>query len=216
MTNKALKLIFILIIATGLSACTYPAKATERTAVYDLPLNAGVKDAAFLSNMEKDIITRLNEVRTNPGGYVEWLKGLRDKPGWTEGLEKAIVFLENTKPLPAFRLSKGLSLAARDLVNDHGPKGLTGHTGSDGTSPFDRMNRYGQWEGKATEILSYGYREADAVVARIAIDAAAIPNDQTQYLFDKGLLTAGVACGPHKTNGIMCSVNFAHTYKEKK
>ena len=38
----------------------------------------------------------------------------------------------------------GLALAARDHCKDIGPKGLIGHFGSKGTSPYDRILRYGQ------------------------------------------------------------------------
>jgi len=32
-----------------------------------------------------------------------------------------------------------MAMASRDHVMDHGPKGLVGHKGSDGTTPFDRV-----------------------------------------------------------------------------
>lgn len=52
--------------------------------------------------------------------------------------------------------SKGLECAARDHVKDTGPKGVTGHTGTDGSSMSDRIERYGEWDVTVGENISYG------------------------------------------------------------
>lgn len=46
-------------------------------------------------------------------------------------VEEAIRELEAQAPLNPLELSVGLSHAAMDLLEDHGPKGLTGHQGDD-------------------------------------------------------------------------------------
>jgi uncharacterized protein YkwD len=58
--------------------------------------------------------------------------------------------LENGK-LPALEWSEGLNLAAADHCRDLGPKGLFGHFGTDESSPFDRISKYGKpgwWRGE--------------------------------------------------------------------
>jgi hypothetical protein len=215
MPKREFKLILILIIIMGTWACTLHGMKTDKKAASNIPLNTGVRDSSFLTDMEKEIIIELNTVRADPKQYADFLKSLRGRSQWTQGLEEAILLIEKKEPLPPFRASKGLSLAARDLVKDFGPKGITGHTGSDGKSMFDRMNVYGQWHEKAGEFLSYGYRDAEAVVARMAIDESTPGKDRKEYIFDKDFLVVGVACGPHETYRVMCAIDFARVYKEK-
>ncbi len=43
-----------------------PVVRTEDIPDSHIPLNTGVKDASFLTNMEKEIIVELNAIRTNP------------------------------------------------------------------------------------------------------------------------------------------------------
>ena len=50
--------------------------------------------------------------------------------------------------------SESLSQSCFDHISDQGPKGTTGHSGSDGRSPFDRINVYATYMG-AGENLSY-------------------------------------------------------------
>ena len=131
MSCKTLKHILIISVIMLVWACSLPIVRTEYIPDSHIPLNIGVKDASFLTNMEKEIVVELNAIRTNPKQYVQFLKSLRGSPQWSEGLEETILFVEKKEPMPVFRVSKGLSLAARDLVNDRGPEGLTGHTGKD-------------------------------------------------------------------------------------
>jgi uncharacterized protein YkwD len=64
--------------------------------------------------------------------------------------------LKKQAKLPAYTLEDGLTAAASDHANDIGPKGITGHTGSDGSSMTDRIERYGEWMGHIGENISFG------------------------------------------------------------
>jgi hypothetical protein len=214
MAKRHARLSLIFIVSIGLWACTLHGTRTDKIAAMDIPLNTGVNDPSFLTDMEKEIIVELNTVRVDPKRYTDFLKSLVGRSQWKQGLDEAILFIEKQEPLPPFKASKGLSLAARSLVNDGGQEGLTGHVGKDGKSMFDRMNIYGKWEGKAGEYLGYGYTEAEAVVARLAIEEGAAGKEGKAYLFDRDFLVVGVSCGPHKSYRIMCAIDFAHSYKE--
>ncbi|HNS77731.1 MAG TPA: hypothetical protein PKM17_03700 [Syntrophorhabdus sp.] len=214
MTVQYFKVFLILIVAAGIWACSVPLVVTVDIPDSRIPLNTGVRDASFLTNMEKEVIVELNAIRTNPRQYAEFLKSLRGSPQWSEGLEETILFVEKKEPLPAFRTSKGLSLAARNLVNDRGPEGLTGHTDKDGKSTLERMSCCGQPGGKFGEYLGYGYLEGAALVAKMAIDEGAAGKEGEKYIFERDFLVVGVACGPHKSYRTMCVVDFAGSYRE--
>ena len=227
--NRITRTIFIPIVLASLSACAHFGGGTRFTAPSDLPLNAGVKDLSFLTDMEKEVLLYLNDVRTSPERYAAHLKEVGEKPGWParpestppetageegQGMDETILSLQNRQPLPPLKASKGLSLAARDLVQNLGPKGLTGHKASDGSTLFERMDRYGQWEGKTVEILTYGYSDAGALMDAMLADRSPSGREDREGLFNRSYLVAGVSCGPHKTYSTMCAIIFAQEYKE--
>lgn len=66
-------------------------------------------------------------------------------------------------------MDKYLSKACADHINDLGPKGLTGHTGSDGSSVDQRIERYGEWGGKIGENISFGCKTGESSTKTIII-----------------------------------------------
>jgi uncharacterized protein YkwD len=64
--------------------------------------------------------------------------------------------LERQSTVPELQWSEGLALAAEDHCKDIGPLGLTTHTGTDRTQPWDRITRYGQIRGFSGENIAYG------------------------------------------------------------
>ena len=51
-----------------------------------------------------------------------------------------------------------------------GPKGIVGHTGSDGSDPFTRMKRVGAFNMGGGENCSYGMQTGKDVVLQLLID----------------------------------------------
>jgi uncharacterized protein YkwD len=189
---------------------------------------AGNVDYAAL---EQGITKEVNLARTNPGAYSDWLKGQRAhyqgtqlrRPGETpirtkEGLaamDEAIRWLEKQRPVGALRLSKGLSLAARDLVAAQGAAGGFGHTGPDGSSPSDRIERHGRWESVLGENIAYGQRTARDVVAAFIVDDGVPGRGHRKNLFNAAFHVMGVDCGPHATYGVTCAITFAGGFRDK-
>ena len=121
-----------------------------------------LQELAGTTDLNTAIFQAQNQLRTKPSSFIPIVQdklnhidangvirypgktGMRTKEGKAPYLE-AIAFLKKQKPVGALKNSAGLMKACRDHVLDQGPKGTTGHTGSDGSSPFVRMNRYGQW-----------------------------------------------------------------------
>ena len=146
-----------------------------------------VKTMAYLSELERQVVIEINRARTNPNGYAAYVKNLKKYfdgnllkfPGeialqTSEGpsaLDECYEALMAADPLDSLRPSKGMSRAAKDHAEDQGETSSTGHTGRDGSSPFDRLTRYGEWQKTAGENIDYGNNDARRIVSNGRQDA---------------------------------------------
>jgi uncharacterized protein YkwD len=160
---------------------------------------AGDADDAYLSPVEREVLNELNLARTNPKRYAAFLSEMRpyfngnqlERPGelillTREGVaavDEAISFLNSTAPLSDLIASRGLSLAAKTHVKDQ-QNGAMGHTGSDGSQPWDRMNRYGTWQDKVAENISYGGNSTRGVVIQLIVDDGVPGRGHRVNMFD--------------------------------
>ena len=187
------------------------------------------------SNHLVDIVKEMNLVRTRPKEYARKLEKTltqyagkkRRRPGsnviliTTEGkkaVEECIdVLRKMKKSLPPFdeKLNQNMCRACLDHVNDTGPKGLTGHTGSDGSTPFDRLKRYGSYRGTAGENISYGAKSAEEIVMQLMVDDNVPDRGHRTNMLNPAFRVVGVAVGKHSTYGTMCCVTHAQGYGPK-
>lgn len=190
-----------------------------------------VDKPSYLSELEQSVLDELNLARTKPQTYAKILQDYRQKfqgnlvkrPGKVDlmtnegvvAVDEAIRFLEAQKPLSGLRISRGMSLAAKDHVRDTGPKGITGHRGSDGSQPFDRMNRHGKWLRSAGENISYGNDQGRDVVIQLIVDDGVAGRGHRKNIYNPAFEVVGIACGAHRGFGIMCVQTFAGDYQEK-
>ena len=58
--------------------------------------------------------------------------------------------------MEALKWSTVLAKAAREHCKDLGRSGKTGHIGSNGSTPQQRIENYGEWTGKVGENIAYG------------------------------------------------------------
>ena len=208
--------------------------ATNAPATRGQPLRAdrGIK-AYYLSRTERMVIDELNDARRHPKKYAEYVRAYRarHRGGNTfadingglcqtvEGLpavDEAIEFLlKKAKPAPELTPSWGLSDAAEDHVKDQGPKGATGHDGSDGSAAKDRMSRYGAWQQVCGEIIAFGPEDARSMVVQWIVDDGVPGRGHRENIFNDAFRRAGVAVGPHAKFRTMCVVDFAGDYAER-
>lgn len=190
----------------------------------------GVGLLDFLTPLEKEVVVELNLARTKPWMYVAFIEEFKTHYAGkyiyvagqtqivtTEGVvavDDAIQFLKTCQPLPLLHVSKGLSLAARDHVKSQGPSGQTGHTGNDGSTIVDRLNRFGTWGGAYGENIEYGNVTAREIVMQLIIDDGVLNRGHRLNIFSPNFTLVGVHCGPHLSYGQMCVQNFAGSYRE--
>jgi uncharacterized protein YkwD len=195
------------------------------------PQSRKAGDAEFLSPLEQAVVYEINKARTAPKEYaslLEQYKKYYDRklvrlPGETPILTKegvgavaeATRFLHSVKPIRPLTPSKGMSSGARDHVRDQGSSGSSQHKGSDGSQPWDRVNRYGIWEKSIAENIACGSDKARYIVMFLIIDDGVSSRGHRKNIFNPDFRVIGVACGHHATYRAVCVTTFAGGYKEK-
>lgn len=184
-----------------------------------------IANADFLTSEEKEVVLELNKCRTNPIRYsnevlVPFLRSMSnsgifvDSRGrnirTTEGkvaVQEAIDALNSQKPVTMLYPQNYLSLAAKDLCNDHGPKSLVGHGGSDGSSPTSRAKRHNPKVRGVGENVAYGSFSARDVIISLVVDDNVADRGHRKNIFGN-YSKVGVAFGYHKGYEIMCVQDF--------
>jgi uncharacterized protein YkwD len=182
---------------------------------------------ADYSRLERDVVAELNAVRTNPASYVSDLSqllplfsgNLLSRPGWpapvvtAEGpaaVRGAITALRGQPMVSPLSVARGLAMAARDLTADQARSGNVGHTASDGSSPSDRISRYGTWSVSYSENVDYGqFTSGRDVVEDLIIDDGVPDRGHRRNVFDPTARVVGVSCGPHPRYGSVCVIDQA-------
>ena len=205
--------------AAGKTSARWTADAIDTTAGAD-----------YLGETEKELVLEINRLRTDPAAYAaSYLEPLRryyrgnllQYPGeiaiqTTEGaraLDECIRVLKATPGVSTLAPRKGLCLAARDQARDQARSGRTGHTGGDGSTVPDRLNRYGKWSLAAGENIDYGNAAARRIVISFLVDDGVPSRGHRGNLLDPSFHLVGVAVGPHPTYGSMCVLDFAGVYR---
>lgn len=195
-------------------------------AALSLLLAGAVTPSAQAGQIERDILTELNLARERPAAYAAKLRDFRAlfqgnkwrKPGTNisivtaEGVaavDEAIGFLERQAALKPLATEPRVAQAAGDHVLDIGPKGLIQHEGSDGSKPWDRVNRRGFTKWRAVgEGIAYGPDTGESVVIGLIVDDGVADRGHRKSIFTPGYRLAGIACGQHKTYRVTCVIDY--------
>lgn len=182
--------------------------------------------------LEHGVIDELNFARSNPQGYaaglereLQYYQGtLFRRPGDESALQtregaaavrEAIRVLRQTRPLTPLRISEGMTLGARDHVKDQAPRGLMNHRGTDGTQAWDRVSRYGDWQAKISENMTFGPASPHDVVAALLIDDGISDRGHRKNILDPDVKVVGISCGPHKSYRVMCDMVHAGGFVDR-
>ena len=145
------------------------------------------------TQFDMEVLQAYNLVRKNPKVHVQGLKDfLKTKPGGRDAdIEEVIAFLQNQKPMGALKWNDKLAQSAKDHVMDTGPKHIKGHTGSDGSSAAQRINKY-LGNVASGENIAYGkYASAEAMVKRLIIDKDVPSRSHRKIIFNPNYTEMG-------------------------
>eukprot|EP00741_Cyanophora_paradoxa_P005764 tig00000113_g5586.t1 len=183
------------------------------------------------STFERQLADALNRLRAEPRDFIPAVRELRK---WMErdgtlrlpdriplatkegdlALIDAIDALSRAKPVGPVRLSVGMTKAARDHCADLGPKGQLSHDGSDKSTPFLRLQRYGKWRVAAAENLAFGENKAEAVLLQMIIDDGAKERGHRKNLLNGEFNAIGVAIAKHSLFECVVVLDLAGEYEE--
>ncbi len=163
------------------------------------------------------MLDEINLARTHPAEYAGIVQAIMPAlPGaHPRDIAEAVRFLKRQRPLDPLQPAQGLVNSARDHVAAQGPTGEIGHRGIDGSNPWTRMARQGQWLGVAGENISYGFSDARAIIVTLIVDQGVPDRGHRKNIFQRQFKVAGAACGPHARYGSMCVIDFAGGFEEK-
>jgi len=183
------------------------------------------------SALAREVAEETNRLRGDPASYASYLEAMLprfdgfvlERPGrpflrTDEGapaVQEAIAAMRAARPVQPLQWSEGLARAAGDHVRDQGPIGGTEHTGTDGSDPARRMERYGRWRGGVAENIAYGENPARDVVLQLVIDDGVPNRGHRDALLEGDWGISGVACGRHRDYGQICVMDYAVGYEER-
>lgn len=189
------------------------------------------EDTRFLLPLEKAVFYEINKVRGDPMGCVSILEKwksyfdgnllkfpgeipIETKEGW-KAVDEAIQFLRSIRSMSSLTFSKGMSLGARDHVKDLISSGRIGHTGTDGSKPWDRVSRYGTLKKPMGENISFGPNKAQQIVMGLIIDDGVSGRGHRKNIFNPLFHAMGVACHEQDHYRTICVITFAGGYIDK-
>ncbi|MBD5436240.1 MAG: hypothetical protein HDR36_07000 [Treponema sp.] len=136
--------------------------AIRDTANWDIESLDTARNADYLSEIEKDVILEMNKARSDPKKYAEFYIAPFAKKFRSDGtyMKNGVIMQTNEgvavvnecikemsakKAMGILKPEKGLSLAAQSHATSQAKTNQTGHKGTDESTPFTRIQKYGSF-----------------------------------------------------------------------
>jgi len=156
-------------------------------------------------NLIKEIFAYQNMCRENPGYITATLKellqkGLSSYPD--EVLKETIQYTSSRKPTNPLVWDTKLFMACVDHVMDLGQKGIVSNKGSDGSTVYERANRYGKFKGMCGENIQIGSRDPKEIVLSIITDKKSASKVHRKTLMEERYKKGALCLGRHSRFGV--------------
>lgn len=165
------------------------------------------------SPLVQEVLTALNTLRSNPSSFVPKLAAyrtyMRTRAKNTAALDAAVKEatdrLSSEKALPVLNMLGGLWMAARDHASDITRNGVLGHTGTDASTPAQRVKKYVSLPSIG-EVVTYGFSTADLILASFIVDQDTPDRGHRENLLNGKFTMVGIAIAEHKKYGTSCVI----------
>jgi hypothetical protein len=164
------------------------------------PANPQTASNTAIADLEPEILSEINRVRTSPQDYAQWLEQQRqyydgiwvrlpgEKPVRTnrgrDALEEAIAFLKQQQPLPPLEKSSQTAAAAISELEN-----------------FAHSNNI--------QYFSYGKKTASGIVMDLVVDELFPDRRRRQSLLSPEAEDTGVACKPDPRYAKVCAIAYS-------
>lgn len=178
------------------------------------PSSLLLAEAEVEETFENAVLVEINQARTNPQAYADWLETL--KPYYnnnqleipetkaiatTEGIEaldSAIDYLRSLSPLNPLTTSSKLDIVARRILN------------SESDLSAVRLAQSRESVSTFPHNLSYG-QNAKIVVMQLIVDDGDSDRSSRERLFREDLMSNGIACDENQELTNVCAITYSPT-----
>lgn len=188
------------------------------------------RDVSYLDDDEKNLILAHNLVRYDPRKFAllyvtEYISYFRGNEFHYPGIETIMITREGavpaidlyhellrTRPMGLLYPSEGLSLAANLHVSYLTRLGIRGHGGQGGMHA--RIERFGIWDFKIGENISYGNFSAHDALLYMLIDDQVADRSHRRIILTPEFRLAGIGKGKHPAypTGYTFVINYAYHF----
>lgn len=164
------------------------------------------------TQIEEEIFQWLNKLRTDPKSLVPILqeryqtfkdKAFKKGDKWFQtregdvAVKEAFEFLKEHPPLKPIEKSEGLTRAAREHCDDMSRNGVTGHTGTGGSTMAQRIEKQGRWKGGVSENVAFQQLTGLDFILYWVVDDGMASRADRKNLFNPAFGVCGIAVGTH-------------------
>jgi uncharacterized protein YkwD len=176
-------------------------------------------------DLKQAVVDEHNKIRADPKSYIPilekyltYFKGsVIYMPGSRVGIQtqegkaavsECIEFLKKQKSLAEMTYDDELAKAAQDHASDIGPSGICGHTGTDGSSMDDRIERYLEWDISMAENIDFGADTAVDVIISLICDDGVSSRGHRKNIFKPDSKFIGVGIADHTAYRICTVIDY--------
>merc|ERR1719463_893199 len=132
-----------------------------------------------------------------------------------EALEDCLQDLMNASPLPVLMHSQAIGRACQKHLADLQDNDFCSHIGTDGSTPEERLQKYGEHREQCGENIVFGMKHPKEIIYQMLIDDGVPERGHRANLLNMDFHFVGGAFGRHASAETAAVVVFVDAFKAK-